>query len=412
MDKLPAEAKDMICGFLSYKDAATFRLVCKEFASIGARRSHKKLIVNITPGHMDRLHNIAGTHVLRNNVEHVAIDSNLLHYYRPATCDLDCYIEYCIRSRDLDAPMIAPITTEYQIREAFDKLTIYKEGMEILWAGGNLVPTLQTIVDIFPRLKKLEIANRLCDRDEEDTSKLRDFKKAIMRVNGLSRPEALYRLQHQNDLNDALSQVRLRPSLQTLTTTWFRIPTRPFHDLQNLRTLELIAPTHYLTHKPLQSMRFGNDLPRGTLVNLRIEGVIINRSDFLEFLDANQKSLKRVHVRACKIDRTFWDCLYAYLTLTSRPEAFIMGADYVPSSWSTGACIHRHFESVEESGHSASHRRINGMVASYLKARNDGTLGKIGPKTTGAILARIGIEYPGKYCPCKVSRFAPSRLQF
>ncbi|KAK6223350.1 hypothetical protein LQW54_000467 [Pestalotiopsis sp. IQ-011] len=406
MDKLPAEAKDMICGFLSYKDAATFRLVCKNFALIGARRSHKKLIVNITPGRMDRLHNIAGTYVLRNNVEHVAIDSNLLQYYGSATTDLDAHIEYHVRSRGLDARMI----TKQQLQEAFDKITIYNEGIEILWDGNNIVLTLQTIVGIFPRLKKLEIAHRLRDRDEEDTFKLRDYKQAIMRVNGLTMPETLYRLTRQNELNDALSQVRLRASLQSLTTTLFRIPRRPFHDLRNLRTLELTSLTYPIIHKPWQSMRFGADLPQGTLANLRIEGVNINRSNFLQFLDANQKSLKCVHIRACKIDWTFWDCLYACLALTPRPEAFTMGADYVPSSWATGACIHRHFESVEESGHSASHRRINDMVASYLKARDDGTLGKIGPETTKTILARMGIEYPGRHCPCEVLRLAPSRL--
>ncbi|KAI0153342.1 hypothetical protein BJ166DRAFT_616515 [Pestalotiopsis sp. NC0098] len=370
MEKLPAEVKSMICGLLPQQDAATLRLTSKEFAHIGARHSHRRLIVNISPAHVNKITNIGNAQHIANHVHHLAIDCNALVPTSNGVKTWEDFVEY--HEHSVRSHIGASELNAKQQKQRYQDHVDYVTKNAELWKHLN--ETLREIFQYLPRLKKVEIGDHFVEQNSMEPWKTRDAGDIITRANRLSMRDQYSRKVWTKQVHNSIAHIAgelpatvdeitltfpgnartmtplsqgsvlglkilpLAPGIkQSLKTLELRQVGKlgnhfelPFHAFENLQNLTLIGSTMKL--HPINQfciVPLCNGTPLRALREVVLHSVQVDREDLLEFLKG-AKALKWVELQRCQIGAKTWANLYAQVGHRNKgKQGLVMGAELV-----------------------------------------------------------------------------------
>ncbi|KAF2998047.1 hypothetical protein E8E14_004831 [Neopestalotiopsis sp. 37M] len=418
MERLPVEIIDAIFADLPQRDATSLRVVSKEAAAVGARYSHRKLCIHISPGHVDKVANIAGTPHLASNVHHLVIDTGRMDIAFIA--EWKYYSEYyrSAVAHNIDESFRI---SEKDVRNEFDRTAVYHKRVQELW-GRNLRQTLQTILQSFPSLKKLEISDETMQVGASRPWQTRSTREVIMAVNGLTLKDSTYLKKGHREICNSLFKVGgcLPASLETLSMRCighpkivlpqnpnllqsvrtlelqlhldsdYRLPYTSFVNLENLTLVGIPRPwSNYglLKSFPLSSTD-GSIMPR--LKQLRLEYGRHSERDFLGFLNRHKDSLECIRLHRTIIEDQQWHYLYAYNIRKLGSEEILVVGGFDDDTWEGG--MHQDTEDWHPfswEGAEAASRTIKESVYDYMRAIDEDEIETISKEESDDLISAM-----------------------
>lgn len=372
METLPVEVKAIICGFLPQQDAGTLRRVCKEFASIAARYSHKRLLVNISPAHINKIASIGNAPHLANHVHLLSIDCNALVAWRnqPYTWE-DFKERYEV---DIATVLGAPRLTENQLQNEFQNHKEFVASTKVLWK--RLDTTLSSVFQHLPQLREIELGNKFAKQGAENPWQMRNAQEAIIEANRLVMPEPMTKtvrlaqvykalVRSAGDLPANLEKItieistsakpllplapRIRQSLRTLDMRGLRklgqnidLPFLSYQNLENLTLTGCAVNLRSNNHFTTISLCHGPQM--SSLKHVFLKTLRVGRKNLLKFLKLGKDTLELVKLENLKIDEKIWDHVY----IRSRYEeniqvALILGAETIVVPQAPDSVVYRHW---------------------------------------------------------------------